>query len=93
VRIGANSAGALLCERAADFAIADAVAGFDEDGRELFDGIGFRLDEVHREAFGGTRTDARETIEGGGEVENWLGERAQLQITNYELPITNICNW
>jgi len=37
------------------------------------------LDEVHGEAFGGTRADARQAIEGGDEIEDRLRERVQMK--------------
>ena len=89
LRVGTDFAGALLGEGAADFAITNAVSRFDEHGCQLTDSVGVGLNEVHGKAFGGTRANAGETVEGRYEINNRLREGGQfkLLITNYQLPI------
>ena len=73
-RVGAESAGGLLSERAADFAKFNLRAGTEDGVGEIFDDGGIGLDQMQGDALGGTRTDAGQFAQGGGERIDGIGE-------------------
>ena len=89
MQFAANGVGALLGQCAANLTIPNAVSGIDEHRRQLVDSVGLGLDEMHRQPLSRTWADTGQTIQGGDEVEDRLGERAQLRIANCHLPTTN----
>jgi hypothetical protein len=66
-RVGTKGAGLRFGQRAAGLAMTDALACGEDGVGEALCVVGFGLDEVESDAFGGARADAGELGEGGYE--------------------------
>ena len=77
-RVGANGAGGLLRERAADFAEPDPLPRVEDGLGELFDRAGLGLHQVQGDALRRARPDAGQLAQGADQRGDWFGQDSHL---------------